>query len=211
MWSNCFCFVLVTPSQLRSQPVFQNLLGIFICLLPGDVNKPENGLFQKKIKMGGWRGLRIYFCENSPGIFHFFTLPLEIPDKTKLNPWIFHKIVLDPLEIPRPKTKTHGNSTLFFLVTLGNSTEIPPLEIPYPQPAVWIFSGISQLIILHLVLFYYLLIIIADQTCYSIGRQRVIGQINIQQSSFQLAVSLSSVTSPGHSDISAMFRNIIFD
>ena len=60
-------------------------------------------------------GLRIFFCENSPGIFHFFTLPLEIPDKTKLNPWMFHKIVLDPLEISRPKTKIHGNSTLFFL------------------------------------------------------------------------------------------------
>ena len=131
--------------------------------------KQTSEWFQKKSRKGGV-GLRIYFCENSPGIFHFFTLPLEIPDKTKLNPWIFHKIVLDPLEIPRPKTKTHGNSTLFFLVTLGNSTEIPPLEIPYPQPAVWIFSGISQLIILHLVLFYYLLIIIADQTCYSIGR-----------------------------------------
>ena len=63
------------------------------------------------------KGVRIYFCENSPGIFHFFTLPLEIPDKTKLNPWIFHKIVLDPLEIPRPKTKTPRNFTfsLFFL------------------------------------------------------------------------------------------------
>ena len=148
MWSNCFCFVLVTPSQLRSQPVFQNLLGIFICLLPGDVNKPENGLFQKKIKMGGGRGLRIYFCENSPGIFHFFTLPLEIPDKTKLNPWIFHKIVLDPFspwkfqdQKQRPMEIPH----YFFLVTLGNSTSflINPykfhvlffsLEIPYTQP-----------------------------------------------------------------------------
>ena len=50
------------------------------------------------------------------GISHFFTLPLEISDKTKFNPWIFQKIVLDPLEIPRPKTKTPGNSTLIFLV-----------------------------------------------------------------------------------------------
>ena len=65
-------------------------------------------------KVGGG-GLRIYFFEKNPGIFHFFTLPLEIPDKTKLTPWIFHKIVLDLLEIPRPKTKTLGNSTLFFL------------------------------------------------------------------------------------------------
>ena len=41
-----------------------------------------------------------------PGSFHFFILPLEIPDKTKLNPWILHKIVLDPLEIPSPKQRT---------------------------------------------------------------------------------------------------------
>ena len=57
----------------------------------------------------------MHFYETPPGIFHFFTLPLEISDKTKLNPWIFHKIVLDPLEISRPKTKTLGMSTLFFL------------------------------------------------------------------------------------------------
>ena len=47
--------------------------------------------------------------------FIFFTLPLEIPDKTMLNSWIFCKIVLDSLEILRPKRKTPGNSTLFFL------------------------------------------------------------------------------------------------
>ena len=52
---------------------------------------------------------------NPPEICHFFTLPLEILDKTELNPWIFHKILLDLLEIPRLKTKTPGNSTLFFL------------------------------------------------------------------------------------------------
>ena len=44
------------------------------------------------------------------------TLPLEIPDKTKLNPWKFHKIVLDHLEILRPKTKTPGNPALFDFV-----------------------------------------------------------------------------------------------
>ena len=67
----------------------------------------------EKIQTRG--ALRIYFLEKKPGIFHFFTLPLKISDKTKLTPWIFHKIVLDLLEIPRPKTKTLGNSTLFFL------------------------------------------------------------------------------------------------
>ena len=77
------------------------------------------GCSRKNPNRGG--GLRIYFFENPLDFFNFFTLPLEVPDKTKLNPWIFHKIVLDPLEIPRPKTKTPGNSTLL-LITLGNST-----------------------------------------------------------------------------------------
>ena len=171
MLSNCFCFVLVTSSQRDSYQLS------LVYLLPRDVNKPQNGLFQKKLKQVGRRGtgLRIFFCENSPGIFLFsFTLPLEIPDKAKLNPFIFHKIVLDPLEISRPKTKIHGNPHYFFLVTLRNFTSflirhaisLIPLEIPYLQnPPVWIFSGKAQLLlILHLALFYYLSIIIADQT-----------------------------------------------
>ena len=32
------------------------------------------------------RGLRIYFFGNPHGIFHFFTLPLKIPEKTKFKP-----------------------------------------------------------------------------------------------------------------------------
>ena len=53
--------------------------------------------------------------KKNPGIFHFFALPMGIQDKTKLNPkaklnpLIFHKIVLDLLEIPRPKTKIPKN------------------------------------------------------------------------------------------------------
>ena len=42
-----------------------------------------------------------------------FNLPWEF--YPKLHHWKFHKIVLDPLEIPRSKTKTPGNFTLFFL------------------------------------------------------------------------------------------------
>ena len=45
-------------------------------------------LLQKKSKQAD---LRIYFFENPVELFF---LPLEIPDKTKLNPWIFFKIVL---------------------------------------------------------------------------------------------------------------------
>ena len=82
-----------------------------------------NGLFQKTNKQtnsGSWGHT---FLKNPPGIFHFFTLPLEIPDKTEHHPWKFCKVVFHPLEIPSPKTKTPGNSTwFFFLVTPGNST-----------------------------------------------------------------------------------------
>ena len=70
-------------------------------------------LFQKKPKLGGSWGYT--FLKSSPGILYFFTLTLKVPGKTKFNPWIFHKIVLDPLEIPRPKAKTPWNSTLVFL------------------------------------------------------------------------------------------------
>ena len=40
------------------------------------------------------RGLRIYIFEKTLRIFCFFTLPLEIPDKIKLHPWKFHKVML---------------------------------------------------------------------------------------------------------------------
>ena len=119
MWSNCYYFVLVTSSWLDSQSFKICLEILFICCPAHDVNKPQNGLFQKKFKQGR---LRIYFCENCPAIFHFFTLSLEIPDKTKLNHWIFHKIVLDPLKIPGPKTRPMEIPHYFFLVTLRNST-----------------------------------------------------------------------------------------
>ena len=54
----------------------------------------------------------ILFWKTS-GIFPFLNFTPEVPDKTKLNPRIFQEIALDPLEIPRPKTKTPGNSTFF--------------------------------------------------------------------------------------------------
>ena len=61
------------------------------------------------------RGKRTYFFENPPGIFIFFTLPRKIPDKTKLHHWKFLKIMSDPLKVPKPETKTPGNSALVFL------------------------------------------------------------------------------------------------
>ena len=34
----------------------------------------------------------------NPRTFRFATLPLEMPDTMKLNPWKFYKIVLHPFE-----------------------------------------------------------------------------------------------------------------
>ena len=60
-------------------------------------------------------GLRTYLFKKKPWYFSFLYFTLEIPDKIQLHPWIFHKIALDPMEIPSLKMKTPGNSTLFFL------------------------------------------------------------------------------------------------
>ena len=78
----------------------------------------------KKIQTGGRGGWEYrYFFEKTPEIlFFYFTPVLEILDKIKLNPWIFHKIVLELLEIPRPKQRSLEIPHYSFLVTLGNST-----------------------------------------------------------------------------------------
>ena len=93
------------------------------------------GLFhpEKKSKQGG---LRIYFFENPPEIFHFFNLTPGNSRQNKAQTLdIIHKIVLNSLKIPRPKTKTPGNSILFFLCHSWKfwKSSLPP---------VWICSGI---------------------------------------------------------------------
>ena len=55
------------------------------------------------------------FLKKTSGTFRFVTLPLDIPDKMTPHPSEFHKIVLHPLEFPRPKTKTYGDPTQHFL------------------------------------------------------------------------------------------------
>ena len=117
------------------------------------------GLFLKEKTVVGERGLRTYFFENPAGIF--FSLPLDISDKTKLHAWKSLKIALDPLEILRPKTKTLEIPHYFFLVTPGNSTSllINPrkfhmLFLWYPRKShilnppsllpLFFFSGIAQ-------------------------------------------------------------------
>ena len=81
-------------------------------------------------------GLRIYFFENPPEIFHFFNLTPGNSRQNKAQTLdIIHKIVLNSLKIPRPKTKTPGNSILFFLCHSWKfwKSSLPP---------VWICSGI---------------------------------------------------------------------
>ena len=72
MWSNCFCFVLVTSSQIAS---LSKLFGNFFFLGKKILEWAVLGKFKQEC--GG--GLRIYFCETLPRISQFFTLPLEIP------------------------------------------------------------------------------------------------------------------------------------
>ena len=90
----------------------------------------KNGLFLKKKNSwgGGGRGvieLGHAFMKTPLEFSIFFTLPLEIPDKTKLQPWKFHKFLL-PTSLGNSKTKNQNPwleiPHYFFLVTLGNST-----------------------------------------------------------------------------------------
>ena len=53
---------------------------------------------------GGGRG-REYIFFGRKKVWSFVISSMEIPDKTKLHPWKFCKIVLHPLEISGPKTK----------------------------------------------------------------------------------------------------------
>ena len=93
------------------------------------------------------RGLRTYFFEEPLEFFNFFTLPLEIPDKTKLHLWKFHNIALDSLGIPRPN---HQNPLKFHIIFSWLPLEIPfaisliPLEIPYPPPLTLLVFLLEQ-------------------------------------------------------------------
>ena len=111
------------------------------------------GLFQKKNQTGGVEDI----LEPPLRIFHFFTLPLEILDKTKLHPleiqqicvrshgnsktknqdpWKFHIIFSwSPLEIPFCVLLAPGNSTCYFFDTPGN-----PISLTLPV----FFSGIAH-------------------------------------------------------------------
>ena len=121
-----------------------------------------------------------------PWNFSFFYFTPGNSRQNKAQPLdIFYCVRSLGLEIPWPKTKIHGNSTLFFLVhpwkfhfVFNELQEIPcaisltPLEFPYPQlPCLDFFLEWPNCFWSYIWLFfYYLPIVIADQTRYSIGR-----------------------------------------
>ena len=96
--------------------------------------------------------MRIYFFEKTSGTFRFVWLyrfvdfiPLEILEKTSFYPWKFCRFVWHLLEIPRLKTKTHGNFTSHdwkFITSslhhLWKSTSflVDPLEFPHALSAI---------------------------------------------------------------------------
>ena len=62
-------------------------------------------LFKKKTNKGV-EDILFFLKKTRSGIFRFFTCPIEIPDKTRLQPLKLQKIVLHQLQILRPKAKT---------------------------------------------------------------------------------------------------------
>ena len=129
------CFVLKLSTVSR----FQNR----ICI----------GLFQKKSKQRSWG----QFLKKTPGIFRFITLIFEVPDKIKLHPWKFYKIVLHHWNFQGKKARPMEISHDFFLMTLGNSTSFfnDPLNfyiLFFNNPGnsmsstspVWMFSGMAH-------------------------------------------------------------------
>ena len=93
----------------------------------------EKGLNHQNYSLSG----SLYIVKKPPAKF---LIPPANPDYSLENPG-FQKILLDPLEIPRPKTKTP-----WFLIHPWKFHMLfqIPLEIPYPQPPCLFFSGIAH-------------------------------------------------------------------
>ena len=94
-------------------------------------------ILEKSKQEGEW-GWGYTVLKISMEFLIFFTLSLEVPGKTKFNPCISYKVVLDPLEIPQgQKQRPLEISHYFFLVTLGNSTSF--LINSWKFHSMWLF------------------------------------------------------------------------
>ena len=102
--------------QQRSSLIF--LTKSFEWMSEWRMKDPRSDDTMKKSHLGYSRkkpngGLRIYFFGKLLEFFIFLLYPL---DKTKLNPLDIPQNCIRSFGIPRPKTKTPGNSKLCFLV-----------------------------------------------------------------------------------------------
>ena len=89
------------------------------------MTRSQNKIPESSLKYSSKKLSRTYipfWTPPPPGIFHFFTLSLEIPDKIKLHPWKIHKIIFNTLEIQKPKSKTPWK---FHIILSWSHLEIP--------------------------------------------------------------------------------------
>ena len=91
--------------------------------------------------MGGgggdvWRDKYVFVPRPPEEFLIFYFTAGNSPDKAKLNPWIFHKIVLALGNSPGLKQRALEIPHYFFLVILLEillAISLIPLEIPYPH------------------------------------------------------------------------------
>ena len=139
------------------------------------------GYSRKKIKQRG-RGvdglvIGYTFVKTAPEFFILLLYPCKFQTKQSSTPGYSTQLCLLPRSLRNSKAK-NKDPWKFDTIFSWSTPEIPraisliPLEIPYPPPPCLDFFWNSPIAsyILHLALFYYLSIIIADQTCYSIDR-----------------------------------------
>ena len=94
-----------------THPILLTVLSIF------DTKIHKNFL----ISLGSWAWLKLQWDSNKKSFYSALGYSRKnpnrgkTPDKMNLHPWKFYKIMLYPLEFPRPETKIFGNFTRFFL------------------------------------------------------------------------------------------------
>ena len=94
----------------------------------------------EKSKQGG--GVDYMPFWKTPGIFLFFFLTSWNSWQNKAQPWIFYKTELNPLEIPRPKTKAPGNSTLSSLGHPWKFHVVKKEPLPNTKLTTWTVFGL---------------------------------------------------------------------
>ena len=100
----------------------------------------RNALFQKNPNREG--GCWLHAFLKNPWNFSFFFLTSWNSWQNKAQSWIFHKTELNPLEIPRPKTKAPGNSTLSSLGRPWKFHVVKKEPLPNTKLTTWTVFGL---------------------------------------------------------------------